>query len=325
MHIRPELAELRSDDAPQRLAQRALTDLLDDWRQTGPGAAAQAELGAFHRGSDLNDLPLLGSLFCPQSDGAAAFLDALLLPLLRKIADAPLGQSPLRCSTSDLATAIVVARCATSALVLHYTSGIGHAALPNPDTASFIPAETWERVLAGSGEALQVCLSGNDPDRADLQFTPVSLEEGDVRYRDGRKEALVLRAVPTSLVQLRLQRRTDNLQPVRQYRLADGALVHQAAGTPRDSRLELTATLLGRMKRRDAAPMLAAMAEEQGSDALRWQVLRECIGLDTAAGFSTLTKIADRADDPLQAPAAALREALIGMYPELKELAPCPA
>ena len=325
MHIRPELAALRSNDAPQRLAQRELTRILDDWHRTGPGAAVETEIADFHGGKDLDDLPLLGALFDPRSDRTESFLDTLLAPLLRKISDAPLGQSPLRCSTSEVSNAIMIARCANTALVLHYTSGIGLAAQPEVDTASFIPAETWERVLAGAGEAVQVCLSGAGPDRADLQWNPVSLQVGDVRHRDGREEALVLRSVPNSLVQLRLQRRIDNLLPVRQYRLADGALVHQAAGTPRDSRLELTATPLGRMKRRDAAPMLAAMAEEQGADGLRWQVLRECLGLDTAIGFRALSTIADRADDPLQAPAAALRGTLIGMYPELKELAPCPA
>ena len=324
MLIRPELQMLRSDDAPQRTAQRAVVSALHVWRTKGDGAEVEAELARFHRGAALEDLPLMRALFDPDCTRANRFLGDLIMPLLHQIAKEPLAQSPLRHSTSDVSTAIVVARCATSALTLHCTSGTGLSRQPEAETASFFPAETWERVLAGSAEATQVRLAQVRPDSADLEHVTIRLGEGDVRHRNGRDEALLLRSVPTSLVQLRLQRRTDSLQPVRQYRLADGALVHQAAGTPRDSRLELTAALLGRMKRRDAAPMLAAMAEERGSDGLRWQVLRECLALNTATGFGTLATIADRADDSLRQPAMALRATLIAMHPELQELVSCP-
>lgn len=325
MLIRPELQMLRSDDAPQRQAQCAAAAALQAWRGDGDGAEVEAELARFHRGAALDDLPLLRALFCPQNTLVRSFVDSLVAPLLGQIEQEPLVQSPLRCSTGEVATAIVLARCATSVLTLHYTSGLGLSGQAEPETASFLPAETWDRVLCGCAEATTVRILSAGPDRVELGSAPVALKPGDVRYRNGRDEALLLRSVPTSLVQLRLQRRTDSLQPVRQYRLADGALVHQAAGTPRDSRLELTAALLGRMKRRDVAPMLAAMAEERGSDGLRWQVLRECLALDTATGFRTLATIADRADDPLRPSAAALRARLIAMHPELQELVPCPA
>lgn len=325
MHIRPELDMLRSDDAPQRTAQHAMHEIVAAWRRTGDGAAIETELARFHRGEEPQALPLLGSLFCPQSDRSAIFLAGLLQPLLHAVSRDPLAQLPLRYSISDVATGIVIARCATSALVLNYTSGPGLARSPQADTASFIPAETWDRVLAGSAQAVEVRLTGNAPDRVSLTLDPIVLQVGDVRYRHGRDKALLLRSVRSSLVQLRLQRRTDERQPVRQFRLCDGRLVHQTAGTPRDSRLELTAALLARMKRRDAAPLLAAMAEEQGADGLRWQVLRECLGLDTAIGFRALCTIADRDGDPLCAPAATLRATLLGQYPQLDGLAPCHA
>jgi len=255
MLIRPELQVLRSDDAPQRQAQRAAAAALQAWRRDGDGAEVEAELARFHRGAALEDLPLLRALFDPDCTRVKRFLGDLIIPLLHQIAKEPLAQSPLRHSTSDVATAIVVARCATSALTLHCISGIGLSRQPEAETASFLPAETWERVLAGSAEATQVRIAQVGPDSADLERITIHLRKGDVRYRNGRDEALLVRSVPTSFVQLRLQRRTDTLLPVRQYRLVDGHLVHQAAGTPRDSRLELTAALLGRMKRRDAAPM----------------------------------------------------------------------
>ena len=111
----------------------------------------------------------------------------------------------------------------------------------------------------------------------------------------------------------------------REFRLADGTLAHQAAGNPRESRFELAAALLGRMGRSDAAPLLAAMAEEHGGQSLRWQSLKECLGLDSGTGFAALSRIAAQAGDPLAAPAAALRAQLLERYPQLAEAVRCPA
>jgi len=78
--------------------------------------------------------------------------------------------------------------------------------------------------------------------------------------------------------------------------------------------------LLGKMGRADAAPLIAGMALEPGSDGLRWQALRECLGLDTLTGFRTLTEMAGRPDDPLANSAGALRAQLIETYPQLAEV-----
>lgn len=325
MLIRPELQALRSDDAPQRSAQDSFRRLLEAWRAAPSGAAAEAELARFHHGAPLADLPLLADLFCPDSEQWRRFLDSLLCPLLSQIAAQPLSQSPLRYVTNDAFTSLVLARCGTTALTLHNVSGVGLATRPAPLSASFLPTETWKRVLAGTAQATQVRTGQVSPDRAELVQTPCRLGPGHVQCRHGQREALILQAVPTSLVQLRLQRRTSMTSPMREYRLSDSQLIHQAAGTPRDSRLELTVNLLGRMKRRDADPMLAAMAQEQGSDSLRWQALRECLALDTETGFRNLCALAEKADDPLHRPAAALRQKLLQLHPELNGICPCPA
>ena len=83
--------------------------------------------------------------------------------------------------------------------------------------------------------------------------------------------------------------------------------------------------LLGRMDRADAAPLLAGIAQEQGSDALRWQALREALALDTLAGFQALTAIARSDDDALAPAAGTLRSQLVETYPQLAGVEPCPA
>ena len=121
-----------------------------------------------------------------------------------------------------------------------------------------------------------------------------------------------------------MQRRPASGSVTREFNLADGSLAHQATGNARESRFELAAALLGRMGRCDAAPLLAAMAEEQGGNSLRWQALKESLGLDTAHGFAALNRIAERPHDPLAAPALALRAQLLKTYPQLAGAQPCP-
>ena len=325
MHIRPELAALRSDDAPQRRAQARLIAVVDDWRATPPVAAAAAELGSFAKGIPLDDLPLLSALFTAGDPSAQQFTSSLVALLVAELRDDPLGQVPLRHFSDGMLASLVLARQGGAALVLQAIDGAALAKKPEPLAVSFAATETWEHVLAGSATVERVRIAEALPDRAVLRRESVDIAPGMVSRRFCAGEAQILRRVPGTLVALKLQRALDPSEPTREYRLADGALIHQAAGSPRESRLELTAALLGRMGRSDAAPLLAAMAEEQGGTGMRWQALRECLGLDSALGFATLRTIAQRAGDPLAAPAGALVAQLLEQYPELAGVARCPA
>ena len=325
MHIRPELAALRSDDAPQRRAQARLIAVVDDWRATPPVAAAAAELGSFAKGIPLDDLPLLSALFTAGDPSAQQFTSSLVALLVAELRDDPLGQVPLRHFSDGMLASLVLARQGRAALVLQAIDGAALAKKPDPLAVSFAATETWEHVLAGLATVERVRIAEALPDRAVLRRESVDIAPGMVSRRFCASEAQVLRRVPGTLVALKLQRTLDPSQPTREYRLTDGALIHQAAGSPRESRLELTAALLGWMGRSDAAPLLAAMAEEQGGTGMRWQALRECLGLDSALGFATLRTIAQRAGDPLAAPAGALVAQLLEQYPELAGVARCPA
>ena len=326
MLIRPELQALRDDDAPQRRAQAAVRAAHEAWRSAGEGAVLEAELEAFAAGRGLDGLPVLGALFDPaDAEFAQDLVSRSLAPMFSLLASAPFSQSPWRYSMDEVLTSIVLARSGTAALMVQVFDGAGLARRPAARAVSFLPAETWERVLAGQGDALQVRALSQRREHADLECTPIALRAGAVRHRRGTSEAQVMRAASGSLVLLKLQRRLGHGAVVREHLLADGRLVHQAAGSPRDSRLELTAALLGRMGRRDGAPLLAAMAEEEGAQSLRWQSLRECLALDTAVGFAALCRIAAHPDDPLAVPAGALRTRLLVNFPTLAGLSPCPA
>ena len=325
MHIRPELTALRSDDAPQRRAQARLIAVVDDWRATPPVAAAAAELGSFAKGIPLDDLPLLSALFTAGDPSAQQFTSSLVALLVAELRDDPLGQVPLRHFSDGMLASLVLARQGGAALVLQAIDGAALAKKPEPLAVSFAATETWEHVLAGSATVERVRVAEVLSGRAVLRRESVELAAGLVARRFCASEAQILRRVPGILVALKLQRALDPSEPTREYRLADGALIHQAAGSPRESRLELTAALLGRMGRSDAAPLLAAMAEEQGGTGMRWQALRECLGLDSALGFAALRTIAQRSGDPLAVPAGALAAQLLEQYPELAGVDRCPA
>jgi len=325
MLIRPELEALRRDDAPQRLAQRRLVAGVETWRGMACGGQLEPELARLAAGAKLDRLPNLAALFRADDPAAAGLVTSAVDWLLEELAAMPLGQAPMRHICTRSVATLVLARCPGASLAVQAIDGAGLAGQPPPASVSFSANETWDRVLAGSAAVEQVRIIRTDAAGAVLERAPATLATGSISYRQGREAAQILVRVPGVLVTLKLQRQTTGNDPAREYALADGRLLHQAAGQARDSRLELAVALLGRMGRSDAAPLLAAMAQEQGSQSMRWHALRECLGLDTGAGFAALSAIAADPRDCLAEPAAALRARLLMNIPELDGAMPCPA
>ena len=321
MIIHPELRALRDDDSPQRNAQEALVARVSAWRNQPHVAALLDAVKAFAGGGDLADHPALARLFDPASDGAMQLAHELAGATCEALAVNWLGHAPFRHFTDDTISTLQLARLGYVTLSLVAIDGSGLARRPPATTADFSPSQVWERVLAGKARAVVIDRGATRPDRADLSASDVSLAPGSLIVRDARSRHMRLESVEGCLVSLRLQRRLPDAGPTREYALVDGTLVHQAAGTPVDSRAELMMALLGRMGRTDAAPAMAAIACEAGSTPMRWQALRECLSLDTAAGFSALSEVARRADDELAPAAGALRSQLIESYPQLREIA----
>lgn len=324
MKIRPELRALRSDDAPQRHAQRHLKAQIEAWRAAAPVELVEAELSQLAAGALLEDLPLLDALFTPGDPSARQFVGTLLASLCAGLSQEPLGLIPLRHFTDDALSSLMLARSGFTTLSLQAFDGVGMARRPQPVSASYSPCHSWEHVLAGNAKAGLIHCRQSHPDRADLEVEPITLCPGMILTRSNSDTALSIGRFDGCMVTLRLQCRSTSGGVSREYRLEDGMLVHQAAGTPRESRLELTAALLGRMGRTDVAPILSAMAQEDGGAGLRWQSMRECLSLDSAEGFRTLCAIAQRPADPLYAPAMALRLQLLDAHPQLAEVELCP-
>ena len=321
MHLHPTLGALCEDDSPQRAAQVALHATAADWRAGPAVRTLTAELAQFAQGGELDDFAMLSALLTDHA-GASRFAADLVGRTCAALTDQPLGHVALRHFTDGTVSTLMLAGAGGTSLALIAIDGAGLARRTAPTTVSFAPCHCWEIVLAGTADAALVYAPTGPRSGEPLAQTLRTLAPGDTLDRDSARQSLIVNSVENCLVSLRLQRRRDR-EVAREFALADGALLHQAAGSARDSRLELAAALLGRMGRSDAAPLLAAMAEESGTPALRWQALRECLALDSRAGFVTLSGIARRPADPLAMPAGALRAQLLEAHPELGMLEPC--
>lgn len=315
------LATLREDDAGWSAGQQGLATLLGLWRARPDVAPVLAELERFGAGEPIDSCPALAALFDGMSPVAREFAFGLVEAGLSGLTAHPLGQLPLRHGVAQTAHTLLLAHWGAATLSLVVYDGEALAAMPEPVSAQFAPLETWCHVLAGNGTASHIVCRSLMNDRAELHAASVPLRAGTVFHHPGRHESLEVRSARGSLVKLRLQRFLGGYEPLREFALADGMLLHQAAARPEDSRCELAMAVLARMGRRDAVPAMSRIALGPGHEALRWQALRELLTLDTRAGMVLLAQVAASEDDPLAAPAQELHASLLAAWPELEDVA----
>jgi hypothetical protein len=320
MRIDPAIAAMRRDPALQRRAQSAIIAAGDEWRRGPRMAVLLGELERFGKGAPLEACPQLDAVFTGRQ-AAGDLTSALCRRMAAVIEEHAFAQPPFRHGFDGEVATLLLARAGRAQLILH-------AREPGRwehTTAAYSDALRYEAVLAGAAHARIARICSTKP--ATFATESIRLGTGARLALDLSCEALQVLQVERRLVSLRLHRFDAAPLPTREYSLTDGALLHQAAGDMRASRLEMMLALLGRMERREAAPEMAAIACGPGDDSLRWQALRECLALDTEQGFRALSLIARAAGDPLAVPAGALRAQLVEAHPQLLALedGPCPA
>jgi hypothetical protein len=321
LRVHPDIAALRSDRAPQRLAQTAMQAAIEGWRAEPGVAPVLADFVRFGAGAALEACPALDEVFT-QGGRAEALMAALTRRFCAAIKANPLGHPPFRNAFDGRASTMLLGKSGRAQLVLQARE----PGTLRTTSAKFTDVLRYDAVLAGQAQGRILRIHGPNEQ---VGFTEETIAlAGGVRVGfDCNREALLAERVETRLVTLRLLQIGANPAPGREYCRQTGALLHQSAGTLASSRREMMAALLGRMERTDAAPVLADMALADGEPATRWQALRECLALDTAEGFAALCRIARNDGDTLAHPAGALRAQLLETHPQLAQLeaAPCPA
>ncbi|WP_121115048.1 hypothetical protein [Croceibacterium ferulae] len=321
MRIDPAIAALRADRSLQQQAQMAMGATCTAWRADRAVAAAIGDLDRYGNGAPLEACPALEAMFTDQVT-APELTSALMRHFLPVLRDRHFAHPPFRHSHAGALSTLLLARSGRACLTIH-------AREPGQwsyDFAGYSDALRHEAVLAGEGEGRIVRCARHPDGTPQLDNETIQLTPGGRLALDLNSETLQVMSARVRLVTLRLQREAASPAPAREHSLQDGRVLRQASGSIRSSRQEMMLALLGRMKRAEAAPVMAEMACEEGDPSLRWQAMRESLALDTAAGFTALVALARRPHDPLARAAGALRAQLVEAHPELLALeATCPA
>lgn len=282
----------------------------------------QAELEAYGTGAPIEACPVLEAMFTGSGE-AERLMQLMSKHYCRAIADNPIGHPPFRQGFDGVSTSILLARTGQAQLMIQAREP---GAMENPGYI-FCDATRFDAVLAGAADARIVRISERGDQAARFSEETLSLHPGHRFALDLSSETMVVDAVQSRLVVLRLLRTAEEPEPGREYDAVSGNLLHQSAGRIGTSRREAIIALLGRMGRADAAPEFARIARCEGDLSLRWQAMREALALDAAHGFCALAEVARRSDDPLAGQAGALRAQLLETHPQLAQLeaAQCPA
>jgi len=121
------------------------------------------------------------------------------------------------------------------------------------------------------------------------------LRDGMIFAIDGRSQAWTIAHQRGDMMMLQATARLNDAPLAIEYDATSGAFLSASATDGTIARMQLMATLLRLMRRADAAPAIAALAED-GPFFLRWHLARELVATDRNAATPVLQRMA--ATDP---------------------------
>lgn len=310
MIVHPLIAGLRSRPAPQPTLDAALAD----WRSTPAASAMQAALAAFGAGAALDAVPDLARLLRDPAT-ASGLAQGFIAPVMAALIAEPLAQLPLGHSATPGIARIRLASSGRANLAL-----ATYALRENRQPASvlFEDGEAHEIVIAGEGQALCHRLNTQG-----LESRAVACAPGTRLARSGASEARQFVSVTRPLLVLQLVREAVSPEPSREVALSDGRLLQHISGSKQASQQMMALGVLGALEHRPALEPMERLARDTAATRdLRWEALRQVLGLDTARGLALLGALAAGSDDPLREPAARLLRDLLAAHPALAQLEP---
>jgi hypothetical protein len=308
MIVHSAIAGLRSRPAPQPCLDAALVQ----WRAAPATRAMRDGLAAYGAGAVLDAVPVLARLLRDHA-AALALSDDFITPVITALRAEPLAQLPLGHSAAPGIARIRLAESGRASLAL---AAYARRDYRPPASVLFEDGEAHEIVLAGEGQALSHRIGAGG-----LESTSIACTPGTRFTRGGTQEARQFVAVTRPLLVLQLLREAAAPAPSREVLLPDGALLQTISGSKQASQQMMALGVLGALGHRRALEPMARLARDTGAERdLRWEALRQVLGLDTARGLALLAELAARDDDALAAPAAQLQRSLFAAQPELARL-----
>lgn len=327
MRIHPDIAALRSNPASQRRAQSAIEGAVGDWRTDESVRAIASELERYAKGAPFDECDHLRALLTDR-EHAVRFVDTWRDTVLAGLTHEPLAEVPFRHKCSASLTTLQLMNAGPASLSLVAYDELDQPS--EPTAAVFSDRELYEIIVHGSARGLVHHLSVVSGARADIVSRPRRWEAGDCSAIEGLKQARHFVEVSGSMTVLQLARTARRPQHSCSYALDDGRLLQRASGDKRASQDFIALDVLGALDRDDALPAMRELALGRDRDAdLRWEAVRQTLGLDAASGIALLDELAECPGDPLAVPARSLKRTLCEDRVEdavaIEERVQCPA
>jgi hypothetical protein len=318
MRVHPPIAALRSPDAAQRRAMARTASAMQTARETALAVdglkGVSEELARYGVGVELASCPRLEALLTDRNS-ARATLEEYCAPLLSSLRTNPLGEAPLPFQTAKGFTAVELARSGRAVLKLAVYEPIDTS--EPPKTALFADREVVELVVAGSAEGLTHTLSED----GGLETRRAALKPGVGMRTLPLRTSRQIVCVDRSLLLIQLMREPEKPRPTCEIALDTGETVRTASGDKSASQALMALSVLGAMGAYRALGTMEDSALNLAEDNdVRWEAVRQTLGMGPVRGMDLLETLVSRPDDPLSTPAAQLRARLIEAQPELASL-----
>jgi hypothetical protein len=310
MLVHPAIARLRGKGAPQPRVDAALAA----WRALPQVAAVTDALAEYGGGRPLTECGALAALVADHA-AATALLGGFVAPLLQALRAEPLAQLPLGTSAMPGLARIRLIESGRGALGL---AVFARRAPVNAASVLFEDGQAHELVLAGAGEGLRYRLGAAGVTGEALACTP-----GTRITRSGGADARQIIAVTRPLLVLQLTREPAMPAPSREFLLPDGRLIKTISASKQESQQMMALGVLGALAHRPALGAMERLAcDATAARDLRWEALRQVLGMDARTGMALLARLAAAGDDALAEPAARLHRDLLAAQPDLVLLEP---
>ncbi|MBD2842314.1 HEAT repeat domain-containing protein [Erythrobacter rubeus] len=315
MQMHSEIAALRSDPALQRRVQSRMSRVASEWSADLGVRTVASELARYDSGSELSECPSLQSLFTDPK-AAASFTAEWQRHVLCALRDEPLGEVQHRYRCADGLTSVQLLQSGEATLNLVAYERRERPNSVQTQTALFSDRESMEIVLSGSGRGRHYSRNEGVGSCRAITADQCDWHVGDTIAVSGPYQARQVVDVDGSMVLLQLSRTPRQPKPTQEFRLVDSALLRSTSGDKSASERLMALAVIGAMDHRQALPLMAERARDLDEDLdVRWEAVRQTLGLDTARGLALLASLRGSSLDPLSGPARDLEARLLRRSP----------
>lgn len=254
-----------------------------------------------------------------------AWAEALIEPLVTALARDPLFEPPFKVSRVACRTGAILFECPAASIVASVASA---TAMRVPATIVFTGRVAVTRYVKTGGATLQRW----DAEQVDATFSAATAAparplpaivpaDGEVRRLDGRIQAQFATGARSDMVALTATIRPGAAPLMREYAIADAALLRAASTDDRASRTEMLLSFLRLSGRADAGEQFRSVTRDPVFH-LRWAAMREWLALDARAA---LPRLAEMASSDANAEVRAAATQTLAIVERRLEGARCPA